>query len=52
MVSVQLSVDQDEENAFRALASVTWLSAERARRQESADELADADAGAAPPPDR
>ncbi len=49
---VQLSVDQDEENAFRALASVTWLSAERARRQESADELADADAGLAPPPDR
>jgi|GEM_PF-1160467 len=47
---VQLSVDQDEEDAFRALASVTWLSAERARRQEAADEAAprDVDAGAAP----
>jgi hypothetical protein len=47
---VQLSVDQDEEDAFRALASVTWLSAERARRQEAADESGLADAGA--PPDR
>jgi len=46
---VQLSVDQDEEDAFRALASVTWLSAERARRQESVDELPD-DAGVATPP--
>ncbi len=48
---VQLSVDQDEEDAFRALASVTWLSAERARRQEAADEVSpggDVDAGAAP----
>jgi hypothetical protein len=47
---VQLSVDQDEEDAFRGLASVTWLSAERARRQEAADEAAPAavDAGAAP----
>lgn len=48
---VQLSVDQDEEDAFRALASVTWLSAERARRQESVDELPD-DAGGTTPPVR
>jgi hypothetical protein len=32
---VQLSVDQDEENAFQAIASVTWFSAERARRQDA-----------------
>jgi hypothetical protein len=36
---VQLSVDQDEQNAFEAVASVTWLSAERARQQETHDEV-------------
>lgn len=34
---VQVSVDQDEEDAFKSLAAVTWFSAERARRQEPAD---------------
>ena len=34
---VQVSIDQDEEDAFQALAAVTWFSAERARRQEPAE---------------
>ncbi len=34
---VQVSVDQDEEDAFKALAAVTWFSAERARRQDPSE---------------
>lgn len=47
---VQVSVDQDEEDAFKALAAVTWFSAERARRQDPVDgpaPRASSDAGAA-----
>lgn len=45
---VQLSVDQDESDAFQAIASVTWLSAARARQQEAADERAPYTPDAAP----
>lgn len=44
---VQVSVDQDEEDAFKALAAVTWFSAERARRQDPIEAAPTAtDAGA------
>lgn len=50
---VQVSVDQDEEDAFQAIAAATWFSAERARRQEPADDppVAPRDASADAPVD-